>query len=333
MASQAIEQRERTIPQSQIKDMGFDSGPSFALLRTAAEFLSKSDIIPKQYQGNIANCAVALNMAKRMGADPVMVMQNLYPIYGRPSWSAQFLIATINTKGEFSKLRYEWSDEKDKTKDGYGCRAYAVELATGETLYGPWVTVGLARAEGWYSRKDRDGKVASKWPTLTETMCMYRAASFFVRAYCPEITMGLRTQDEEEDLQGVRNVTREGQVVEKTANMPPAYSGPVSDPGPAPEPEQAEQPPSPVPPTENPESDPDDERPVTTVQAKNVQKIASKAGYTEALLKKLLQACGYSSPAEIRQKHYLTICEAIEGTPFDQVSQTIEYLGKWCREN
>ena len=228
MATQ-LEPRHQTIPQSAIKDMGFHSGPAFGLLRAAAEFLSKADIIPKQYQNNLSNCAVALNMAQRMGADPLMVMQNLYVVYGRPAWSAQFLIATLNTKGEFSKLRYEWSDEKDKTKNSFGCRAYAIELSTGETLYGPWVTIGLARSEGWYDRKSKEGGVASKWPTLTELMCMYRAAAFFVRTYCPEIAMGLRTSDEEEEVHAATNVTGQVEVIEKKINMPPAYQGPISE--------------------------------------------------------------------------------------------------------
>ena len=230
--SQSLEQQKpQTIKQSDIKDLGFHSGPAFGLLRAAAEFISKADIIPKQFQGNLSNCAVALNMAQRMGADPLMVMQNLYVVYGRPAWSSQFLIATMNTKGDFSKLRYEWSDEKDKKKDGFGCRACATEIATGEQLYGPWVTIGLAKAEGWYNRESKTGGVASKWPTLTELMCMYRAAAFFVRTYCPEIAMGLRTSDEEEEIHaaGAINITKEGAVTERTANMPPAYPGATAE--------------------------------------------------------------------------------------------------------
>lgn len=220
MADTSLEKKQQTIPMSQLNDMGFNSGPAFALLRNAAEFISESDIIPKQFQKNISNCAVALNMARRMQADPVMVMQNLYVVYGRPGWSSQFLIATLNTNGSFSKLRYEWTAEKDKKKDGFGCRAYAVELDGGEVLYGPWVTVGLARSEGWYDRKSRDGGVASKWPTLTELMCMYRAAAFFVRTYCPEIAMGLRTADEEEEIHAARNVTSESTIINRTIDHP-----------------------------------------------------------------------------------------------------------------
>jgi hypothetical protein len=46
-----------------------------------AKLLSSSDLVPNQYKGNIANTMVALEMAHRMNASPLMVMQNLahYP--------------------------------------------------------------------------------------------------------------------------------------------------------------------------------------------------------------------------------------------------------------
>jgi hypothetical protein len=46
-------------------------------------------------------------MANRMGADTLMIMQNLYLIEGRPSWSSQFIMASINSCGRFSALRFE----------------------------------------------------------------------------------------------------------------------------------------------------------------------------------------------------------------------------------
>jgi len=41
----------------------------------AANVLAKSTLVPKEYQNNIANCIIALNMSNRMNADPLMVMQ------------------------------------------------------------------------------------------------------------------------------------------------------------------------------------------------------------------------------------------------------------------
>lgn len=176
--------------QSQVPDVvpGFGSQKGLDLAIKAANVLSKSTLVPKEYQGNVANCIIALNMANRMGADPLMVMQNLYIVHGRPGWSSQFLISTFNTSRKFSALRYEWVGEEGK--DDWGCRAWAIEKATGEKLVGATVTIGLAKKEGWY------GKNGSKWQTMPQQMLMYRAASWFIRAYAPELAMGMHTAEE-----------------------------------------------------------------------------------------------------------------------------------------
>lgn len=180
--------------QNQVPDVvpGFGSKNGLELAIRAANVLAKSTLVPKEYQNNIANCIIALNMANRMGADPLMVMQNLYIVHGRPGWSSQFLISTFNTSGKFSALRYEWVGEKGK--DNWGCRAWAVEKATGEKLVGSTVTIGLAKEEGWYQKN------GSKWKTMPEQMLMYRAASWFIRAYAPELAMGMHTTEELQDV-------------------------------------------------------------------------------------------------------------------------------------
>ncbi|MDQ7095973.1 hypothetical protein REC12_20470 [Desulfosporosinus sp. PR] len=173
---------------------GFMSLKSFEFTQRAATLLANSSLVPKEYQNNIPNCVIALNMASRMGADPLMVMQNLYIVYGRPGWSSQFLISTFNTSGRFSALRYEWIGQKGT--DQYGCKAWAIEKATGEKLEGSTVTIDIAKKEGWYTKN------GSKWQTMSDQMLMYRAASWFIRAYAPEMAMGMHTTEEIIDIGG-----------------------------------------------------------------------------------------------------------------------------------
>lgn len=167
---------------------GFNSASSWELAQRIAKAFSSSTLVPAQYQGNLANCLIALEMANRMGASPLQVMQNLYIVHGNPGWSSKFLIACFNQCGRFSALRYEF--ERDAKGKATGCRAWAVERATGEKLVGATITTDMANAEGWST------KSGSKWKTMPEQMLMYRAAAFFVRTYAPEISMGLRTADE-----------------------------------------------------------------------------------------------------------------------------------------
>ena len=167
---------------------GFDNAHSFELIQRVAKAFSTSDLVPKQFNGNLPNCMIALDMAGRMGASPLMVMQNLYIVHGSPSWSSKFLIATINACGRYSSLRYEWKGEPKATD--YGCRAWAVEKSTGERLDGIWVTWEMVNAEGW------SAKNGSKWKTMPDQMFIYRAAAFWQRAYAPELGMGLHTHEE-----------------------------------------------------------------------------------------------------------------------------------------
>lgn len=220
--------------------IGFFTAGGLDLMQRAAHLLSNSTLVPKQYQslwvkrdkyGNqegqptqnpnaISNCVLALNMSQRLGADPLMIMQNLYIVEGRPGWSSQFITAAINACGKFSPLRFEiedlgeksfeWSEKvweqnpqngrnfrKDVSKNArlrnMKCVAWAIEKATGERISSPPVSIEMAVLEGWY------GKDGSKWKTMPEVMLRYRAASFFGKLYAPELLMGIQTAEEIHD--------------------------------------------------------------------------------------------------------------------------------------
>lgn len=212
--------------------MGFFDLASFEFMQRAANLFSNSSMVPTAYQalvvkgyGNkqkveenpaaLSNCVVALDMAQRMNANPLMIMQNLHIIEGRPSWSSQFIIAAINSCGKFSPLRFDvqWLDEIDANystsewKNGEKvwhqhtvriknarCVAWALEKATGERLESAPVTMEMAVNEGWY------GKNGSKWQSMPDLMLRYRSAAFFGRIYAPELLMGLPAAEEVMDI-------------------------------------------------------------------------------------------------------------------------------------
>ena len=171
----------------------------FELQLRKAKVLAASTLVPPAYRNNIPDCLLAMNMAHRVGADPLMCVQNLFIVQGKPGWSAQFLIATFNQSGRFSAMRFEWQGTQGKPD--WGCRAYATEKSTGETIRGAWVTWKMAESEGWTKKN------GSKWQTMPEMMMTYRAASFFVRTYAPEIAMGLQTAEEIIDITPAASVT------------------------------------------------------------------------------------------------------------------------------
>jgi hypothetical protein len=165
----------------------------FEHAQRVAKMLSSSDLLPVQFKGNVQNTMIAMEMANRIGASPLMVMQNLYVVYGKPGWSATFIIAGINSCKRFSTLQFR----KEGTKGSMErtCVAFATDLKSGDVLESPEVSMKMAKNEGWLEKK------GSKWQTIPELMLMYRSATFFGRLYAPELLMGMQTSDEIVDIQ------------------------------------------------------------------------------------------------------------------------------------
>ena len=186
-------------PEVALAKPGYDSAAAFEGLQRIGKMFASSTLVPAQFRGmqNIGNTCIALEMALRMQASPMMVLQNMYMVQGKPGWSTQFLIACFNQTGRFSALRYEF--EGQPNTDGWGCRASATDLSTGEKITGTLVTMAIAKKEGWY------GKSGSKWQTMPEQMLRYRAAAWFIRSVAPEVAMGMYTVDELRDIERVEN--------------------------------------------------------------------------------------------------------------------------------
>lgn len=226
-------------PQSS-EQMSFLTSGGFDQLLRVANMLSSSTMVPVAYRkfkeikefgqvtgwednpAALANCAVALNMAQRMNADPLLIMQNLHIIEGRPSWSSPFIIAAINSCGRYNSLDYELSEPSDPVVVNYvaiewikpqggskkvatevpkqvtvrhqTCKAFTTEKSTGKRLESPVMSIQIAIDEGWLTKK------GSKWQTMPELMLRYRCASFFGRLYAPELLMGLQSTEEVEDF-------------------------------------------------------------------------------------------------------------------------------------
>ena len=175
---------------------GFQSAEGFELLQRQAKMFCGSSLVPQQFQGeqNFGNAIIALEMAQRMNASPLMVMQNLYIVYGNPGWSSKFLIATFNQCGRFEAIKYKETGKKGT--DSQGIIAYTREKGSDEIIQGPEVTILIAKQEGWYDKK------GSKWKTIPDQMLRYRAAAWLIRTTAPEISMGLQTTDEIIDVEG-----------------------------------------------------------------------------------------------------------------------------------
>jgi hypothetical protein len=172
-------------------DASLATTQSFELLQREAIALSKSNLIPDHFKNNVIDCIRIIEAARVLRAPAAFVAQQIYFVHGKPSWASKFIISCINSSQKFSQdLDFEMTGEGDNLS----CRAWTVSKKTGQKLIGPSVSVAMAKKEGWWS------KSGSKWPTMTELMLQYRAATAFGNTRCPEILQGFPSREELEDM-------------------------------------------------------------------------------------------------------------------------------------
>ena len=183
-------------PQSDIAPINvWSDAKQFNQLARAAQMLSQTQIIPQTYQGKPQDCFVAIEMATRMGVSPMVVMQNMYVVKGKPSWAGQACMMLINSCGKFKDVKHVYTGEKGT--DNRGCYITATRISDGEKIDGVEVTISMAKAEGWTSN--------TKWKNMPELMLAYRASAFFARVHCPEALMGVQIAEEVYDVEASEN--------------------------------------------------------------------------------------------------------------------------------
>lgn len=264
-------------PQQMQQSSVFINMEAFENSQRMARVLADSQLVPDIFRGKIADCVIALELAMRIGASPMAVLQNTYIVHGKPGYSAQFIIAMINSCGRYSPLRFDITG-KDQKKS---CFAWAIENATGERLEGPPCSIEIAKAEGWYQKK------GSKWQTMPDLMLRYRAATFFGRLYAPELLMGMSSTEElyDTETRKPKNIGQTDSSCEKlnlTFKAAPEPKEPVKEKSPKKEPVEVEVPPEVVGPEPTPpEIEPIDTPPVS--DQKQVDKLIAAVAMIQSL--------------------------------------------------
>ena len=182
----------------------------FELEQRKAKAFVATDFFPTHLRkgnetANIGTALIVLDLAQRMNIGALEVAQSIYIIHGKPSFETKFLVARLNSSG-LLKGRLQTI----VSPDGNSAHCEAIDAQTGQLLKGTTITMEMARREGWLSKN------GSKWQTMPELMMKYRAQSFFINEFFPEVKYGLKTSDEAEDI-----VTFEPNEQSKTQKTPP----------------------------------------------------------------------------------------------------------------
>lgn len=175
------------------KEISLATGNVISDMRSAyklAEVMCQAQVIPDAYKNKPSDCMIAIDMANRMGVSPLMVMQSLYVVKGKPSWSGSACMSFIQANPNFKDVTPIYVGNPGT--DERGCYIQATRVSDGLKIQGTCVTMAMAKAEGWTKNP--------KWFSMTDQMLGYRASSFFARIYCPAVLMGVAVEGEIEDI-------------------------------------------------------------------------------------------------------------------------------------
>lgn len=160
-----------------------------------AEIYASSNMVPQRYQKNLGNVLVAMEIANKFKITPIMAMQHIQVFEdGNLGISSPLIISLINSCGRFELLKFTVTGEGD----AMSCVAWTRHTGVADIIEGPIVSIKMAKEEGWYAAE------GSKWPTMPELMLRYRAAAFFSRVHCPDITLGMHSREEVIDIHAVK---------------------------------------------------------------------------------------------------------------------------------
>ena len=186
----------------------------FELEQRRASMFIATDFFPAHLRkgdknATIGTAVIVLDLAQRMNLGALEVAQSIYIIHGKPSFETKFLVARLNSsgllKGRLNTIL---------APDGQSAHCEAVDAQTGQLLRGTTITMDMARREGWLSKN------GSKWQTMPELMMKYRAQSFFINEFFPEVKYGLKTSDEAEDIPAAEIVKEQPKIeTPATANL------------------------------------------------------------------------------------------------------------------
>ena len=144
-----------------------------------ARALAASNLLPKQYQDKPANVLVAIEYGNALGLAPMVAIQTIHVVEGKPTASAQLIGSLVRRAGH--KLRVH----------GDATKAVAVIVRSDDPEFEFVCEWTLARAQA--------AGLAQKavWKQYPAAMLKARAITEVARDACPEVLAGVAYTPEE----------------------------------------------------------------------------------------------------------------------------------------
>lgn len=155
-----------------------------------AEMLSKSTLVPKDFQGSAGNILVAVQWGMELGLQPMQSMQNIAVINGRPSLWGDSVIALVKSSPICEYVIEEVNDN---------CATCKVKRK-GELEQVRYFTVDDAKKANLWGKQ-------GPWTQYPKRMLQMRARSWALRDVFPDVLRGMPIAEELQDMLTEKDVT------------------------------------------------------------------------------------------------------------------------------
>ena len=148
-----------------------------------AAMIAKSDLAPKDFKGNAANCFIAMQMGAEVGLSPMQAIQNIAVINGRPSVWGDSMLAICQAHRDFESI-----NENESTDEKGVC----VVKRRGMVAQRREFSLADAKSAGLFGK-------AGPWTNYRARMLKLRARAFALRDTFGDALRGLQSAEEVSD--------------------------------------------------------------------------------------------------------------------------------------
>lgn len=151
-----------------------------------AEQISRSNLVPKQFQGKPADIYLAMSWGDELGLTPIQSLQNIAVINGKPSIYGDTMMALCRKHPEFEDIKENISGE------GSARTAVCEIKRRGQSWYKTQFSMGDAAKAGLLNRQ-------GPWQSYPDRMLKMRARGFALRDVFADALGGVITVEEAHD--------------------------------------------------------------------------------------------------------------------------------------
>ncbi len=176
------------------KGAGFALQPSnMTEAMQMADMLSKSQMVPKSYQGKPNDTLVAMMMGSELGLNPIQAIQNIAVINGKPAIYGDALLALVQNHPSFGG--------HEESFDPTTMTATCTVWRKGETKqHTQTFSQADAKAANLWGKQ-------GPWSQYPKRMLMWRARGYALRDKFADALGGLITVEEAQDIPTERDIT------------------------------------------------------------------------------------------------------------------------------